>query len=102
MRIAVCDDQTHFLIEIEQLLAKWPNRPAAFVADFYANSDSLLGAHAHSAYNVLLLDVVMPGTNGIDVAKEIRETDKTVKIIFLTSSPEFAIDSYRLKLLTIC
>lgn len=97
MRIAVCDDQTHFLTEIERLLFAWPNRPDSFVADFFANSDSLLEAHAHLAYDVLLLDVVMPVINGIEAAREIRQTDQTVKLIFLTSSPEFAVDSYQVK-----
>ena len=36
----------------------------------------------------------MPGQNGMDVAKEIRQYDMNMKIIFLTSSPEFAVESY--------
>ena len=36
----------------------------------------------------------MPGQNGMDVAKEIRQYDTNMKIIFLTSSPEFAVESY--------
>ena len=45
-------------------------------------------------FDVLLLDVLMPGENGIDAAAEIRNYDRDVKIIFLTSSPEFAVQSY--------
>lgn len=44
--------------------------------------------------DILFLDVVMPGQNGMDVAKEIRQYDTNMKIIFLTSSPEFAVESY--------
>ena len=36
----------------------------------------------------------MPGQNGINTAKEIRKCDTNVKIIFLTSSAEFAVESY--------
>ena len=36
----------------------------------------------------------MPGENGIETAKEIRQYDNNMKIIFLTSSPEFAVQSY--------
>ena len=39
----------------------------------------------------------MPGFTGIDVAKEIRTFDKTAPIIFFTSSPEFALESYSVK-----
>jgi len=40
------------------------------------------------------LDVVMPLLNGIEVASEIRKFDKSVKIVFLTSSSEYAVESY--------
>ena len=45
-------------------------------------------------YDILFLDVIMPGETGIDAAKEIRNYDSNVKIIFLTSSAEFAVQSY--------
>ena len=40
---------------------------------------------------------MMPGFTGIDVAKEIRTFDKTAPILFFTSSPEFALESYSVK-----
>lgn len=39
----------------------------------------------------------MPVLNGIELAKEIRGFDKVSDIIFLTSSPEFAVESYTVK-----
>ena len=45
-------------------------------------------------YDVIFLDIIMPGQNGINTAKEIRKQDNNVKIIFLTSSDEFAVESY--------
>jgi DNA-binding LytR/AlgR family response regulator len=38
----------------------------------------------------------------MDAAKELRDRDKTVKIIFLTSSPEFALQSYSVKATDYC
>ena len=40
---------------------------------------------------------MMPGFTGIDAAKEIRTFDKTAPILFFTSSPEFALESYSVK-----
>lgn len=48
-------------------------------------------------YDVLLLDIMMPGISGMQVAHEVREFDTVVKIVFLTSSPEFAVESYQVK-----
>lgn len=39
----------------------------------------------------------MPLLNGMDAAKEIRQHDSNVRIIFLTSSPEYAVESYDVK-----
>ncbi len=45
-------------------------------------------------YELLLLDMLMPGVNGIQAAREIREFNSQIKIVFLTSSPEYAVESY--------
>ena len=39
----------------------------------------------------------MPLLNGMDTARELRAQDTAVKIIFLTSSPEFALESYEVR-----
>jgi DNA-binding LytR/AlgR family response regulator len=48
-------------------------------------------------FDIYCLDIIMPGFTGIDVAKEIRAYDKTAPILFFTSSPEFALESYSVK-----
>lgn len=45
-------------------------------------------------FDIMLLDILMPGENGMTAAREVREHDTNVKIIFLTASPEFAVESY--------
>ncbi len=48
-------------------------------------------------YDVIFLDIFMPGVNGIQCAKDIRSFDNVVKIVFLTSSADFAIESYTVR-----
>lgn len=48
-------------------------------------------------YDILFLDILMTGINGMQAAYEIRSYDTEVKIVFLTSSPEFAVESYAVK-----
>lgn len=45
-------------------------------------------------YDIIILDIYMKVSNGIDIAKRIREFDKECKIIFITSSKDHAIHSY--------
>jgi DNA-binding LytR/AlgR family response regulator len=72
----------------------WTEREPAFKYDAFSNAIELLEAMKRNAYHILLLDVLMPGLNGIEAAHEIRSFDEEIKIIFLTSSKEFAVESY--------
>lgn len=96
-RIAICDDNSNFVCQLENLINLWPSRPANTLCRCFFNGDDLAAAHSVSPFDIILLDIVMPLSSGIEVAREIRQTDKTVKIVFLTSSPEFAVESYTVK-----
>lgn len=97
LRLAICDDDTSFIAQISSTLSAWQQDSSRFSIESFDNGDSLLKSHAESPFDIILLDVVMPMFNGIEVAKELREYDSTVKIVFLTSSPEYAVDSYTVK-----
>ena len=97
MRIAVCDDNRIFLEQAKSaVLSRYQNIPELCIESF-EDGDALIRAHSAMPFDVILLDVVMPLLNGIETAKEIRQSDRGVKIVFLTSSPDFAVDSYSVK-----
>lgn len=58
----------------------------------FSNGFSLLDAK--SLYDIVLLDVDMPGINGMDVAKYIRRSNDTCVIGFITNFARFAIAGY--------
>ncbi|MCR5078566.1 MAG: LytTR family DNA-binding domain-containing protein [Bacilli bacterium] len=45
-------------------------------------------------FDILFLDIQMPGMNGMELAKEIRKADPRVMIIFVTSLAQFALEGY--------
>ena len=92
LRLAICDDMPDFSNHTKHLIERW--NVDNLVIEVFDNGDSLIAAHVANPFDIILLDIIMPLLNGIDTAAEIRKSDKTVKIIFLTSSSEFAIDSY--------
>lgn len=96
MRIALCDDEQLHIESITKLLDEYrtPDKERVFY-DVYENALSLIAAIGKVRYDVILLDIVMPGLSGIEAAKEIRQDNMSIPIVFLTSSPEFAVDSYR-------
>ena len=95
LKIAVCDDDPGELDHVTELLKQYGarNRLAARI-DVFPNAMDLMDALRSANYQLLLLDILMPGFTGIQAAREIRTFDSETKIIFLTSSPEFAVESY--------
>ena len=96
LQLAFCDDDLAELQTIRTLLERYRvarNRDIQYTA-FQNAWDLLAEVERGTRYDILFLDVLMPGQNGIEVAGELRQYDSSVKIIFLTSSPEFAVQSY--------
>ena len=100
MYIAVCDDQTEELKDLTELIGAWEeDRGTPVRVKSFRSAAELLDAARHERFTLYLLDIMMPGLNGMDAAREIRGFDKAADIIFLTSSPGFAYDSYSVKAL---
>ena len=98
MRIAICDDNKDELALISSIIDAYiqeRNAPVFYRA--YYSATELLAKAEHDSYDFYLLDMVMPTVNGMAAAREIRMFAKVAKIAFLTSSPEFAIESYSVK-----
>ncbi len=95
MRFAVCDDHKKELDKISKLLSDYREKTkACFTYVAYSDGLSLLKDVRKGGFDFLLLDVMMPLVNGMEVAQEIRKFDGNIRIAFLTSSPEFAVESY--------
>ena len=96
LKIAFCDDDLEILKELGILLDKYKKeRDEDLTYTVFQSPLELLAAIEKGfSFDISFLDILMPGENGIETAKEIRQYDNNMKIIFLTSSPEFAVQSY--------
>ena len=97
VNIAICDDNLDFAQEICNLIEYQATRHNPLQCHIFDNGDALVTAHKQTPFDIIFLDVVMPMLDGIETARMIRKNDKHVKIVFLTSAPEFAVDSYTVK-----
>jgi DNA-binding LytR/AlgR family response regulator len=99
LQIAVCDDSIDELANMVQLINLY-RTSKNFNCEYavFPNGFDLVSAlEKGKRFDIYCLDIIMPGFTGIDVAKEIRGFDKTAPILFFTSSPEFALESYSVK-----
>ncbi len=98
LRIAVCDDDAAELARSETLLKEFCARRPDLAAGVTTFPDALglLDALRKGAdFDLYLLDVLMPGKNGIEAGKELRSLGREGAIIYLTTSPDYAVDSYQ-------
>lgn len=95
MRIAVCDDDEREVSRVRELIAAYQaSREKLVDCHYYTNSTDFVCELKSGKYDLVLLDILMPGASGIQAAQELRELDKNVKIVFVSASPEFAVESY--------
>lgn len=95
MYIAACDDQIEELEKLTALLQAWQSDRRSDVRfQTFRSGGQLLDAARAERFTLYLLDVLMPGMTGMDAAREIRSFDAAADIIFLTTSPGFAYESY--------
>jgi DNA-binding LytR/AlgR family response regulator len=98
LKIAVCDDNIADLSNVVSLIedyqASQRDKNNIKYTAFQSAVDLIAAMESGQQYDLVLLDILMPFMTGMDAAKEIRQFNQAVKIIFMTSSPEFAVESY--------
>lgn len=95
MKIAVCEDNERELARLTRLIAEYKaDHKLNPICHSFNNGTDFLHNMKGGEYDLVLLDVLMPGISGIQVAQELRRIDKNVRLIFISSSSEFAVESY--------
>jgi DNA-binding LytR/AlgR family response regulator len=98
MRIAICDDNISDLSNMVSIINVYKEqRKDKYKIEFTAFQtavDFIAALESRQKYDLVLLDIIMPSLSGMAAAKEIRQFNQDIKIIFSTSSPEFAVESY--------
>lgn len=98
MRIAICDDlQTERQKTIEALDSVIRN----FSVNEFDDGAELIKSHEVLPYDLIILDILMPKISGMDTAAQIRKKDTKTPIVFISTSEEFGVQSYRVLLLII-
>ncbi len=100
IRIALCDDDLPFLQHLHQAAGQWfADHQIPFSCTDFSSAKLLLDSLQTIRFDHFFLDIEMPEMDGMQLAKQIRETLPDSVILFLTSHDEFAPDGYRVQAL---
>lgn len=101
LHIAICDDD-NYAVQTHKTVTENCLKQNGSVGDIttYTDSSNLLYdvTEDHFFFDLILLDIEMPGSSGMELAASIKPFLPNVKIIFITSHIEYAIDAFELSI----
>lgn len=94
LRIAIVDDDAKFQKQLEEFIARFFQHEAGqYSVRRYGDGVTFLSEY-QSNFDIVIIDIMMPLMNGIEVAYKIRDQDKNVLVMFITGTADFAIRGY--------
>lgn len=100
MQIAIVDDIASERKTLkERVTAQAARLSLDTVVACYASGTDFLTAAGKGHFDLVFLDIYMENKNGVDTAEELRHFDKDCIIVFTTTSPDHALDGYRVRAL---
>ncbi len=90
LRIAVCDDDRNQVQALKGLLSRYAAlRHCALVTEELNSAEQFLFSHEEKSFDLCLLDIEMPGMNGMALAKKLRDKGDLLPIIFITGFSDY-------------
>ena len=99
INIAICDDDDDMVKNHMKIVEECLSRNGSIgKIETYTDSNNILCdiTEDQKYFDLLLLDIEMPGFSGMHVAEKIKPYLPNAKVIFITSHIEFAIDAFEL------
>lgn len=92
--IAIVEDEAAFAGQLQKFLEQYEKENSvSFKVSVFSDGGEILDGY-QPVYDLILLDIEMPGVNGMDAAAAIRARDDEVVLMFITNIASYAIRGY--------
>lgn len=85
IKILIADDHTLFRKGLKHILSEYPD---LVVTDEASNGQEVLEKIWHNDYDMVLLDITMPGMTGLDALKQLKNDKPKLPVLVLSMHPE--------------
>ncbi len=94
-RIAVCDDERFFAESLVNCISEYmDSKDFAYQVDSFYSINDLRYAIEKKQYDLLFLDIIVRDASGMQFAHELRERANDIKIIFISSNTDYAMEAF--------
>lgn len=95
MKILICDDNLNIVKEVKGLLDEYAlNKNPSLDISTFDNGQAVL--ESNEKFNIAILDVEMPGCNGIELGKTLREKNRHIVLMYITSHKKYLDEALNL------
>ena len=94
LKVLVVDDEALARLRLRTLLGDC-SAPAAVVGAEAADAVQAMRALAHEHFDLVLLDIHMPGTSGMSLAQDIARLPRPPAVVFVTAHAEHAVQALK-------
>lgn len=94
LNAAIVEDNASDAAQITEMLRRYSAESGVQMrAAVYAEAYSFLESY-RAGTDIIFMDIELPGLNGMEAARKLRETDPAVTLMFVTNMAQFAVNGY--------
>jgi len=93
--IAVIEDNSEWIKTLHEFFGVFSKEGNVnFDLKFFTSGEEFLNCYKDKQFEIVLMDIDLPGLNGMQTAKKLRELDQEVAVIFVTNLAQYAVEGY--------
>lgn len=93
LTVAICDDEPYFIDGLRKSLEQYFSvRKIKVNLSVFMEAESMLSAG--QGFDLILMDLKLPGMDGMEAIMQLRDEKQTSQVIFITSYQEYAIQAF--------